>query len=212
MSTTPPTIYANTRGVQRALEIANIVSSGGRREIAAKIPRTPRATESDAADIVTLVYAVTKKLAAFDDGIPRMFLQYAITHVMNKLSASSVANGMRISRRTLYRAFFNAALPSPHDFVRCMRIASALLLLEKGRTVAYVARAMNFAGAAALRNMIRRETGKPPSDLRGGYKAELEVILEALDGAHAYKDIVKKQAEKRRNKSTKTDHLEGDTV
>jgi AraC-like DNA-binding protein len=94
-------------------------------------------------------------------------VEYCITHARQRISVSEVAAALSLSRRTLSYRLATGRLLSAHSLiVWCRLLTAARLLQDSGRTVESVALSLQFGSAAAFRNMLRRQAGLTPVDLR----------------------------------------------
>jgi AraC-like DNA-binding protein len=94
-------------------------------------------------------------------------VEYCIRHAQQRISVSEVASALSLSRRTISYRLATGRLLSAHSLiVWCRLLAAARLLQDSGRTVESVALSLQFGSAAAFRNMLRRQAGLTPADLR----------------------------------------------
>lgn len=120
--------------------------------------------------------------AAVPDAV-RPVLAYALDHATEPLTVDDLAHGLAIPRRTLASRLARAGVPTPSALITWARLlAAARLLGDPGRSVEQVASQLDFPSATALRNTLKRYTGRTPGEVRadGGARALLAAFTAAL--------------------------------
>ena len=92
-------------------------------------------------------------------------LPWILDEAGRPLSVALLARGMAVSPRTLRRHFSRDRLGSPVSFVRWMRLAVAISLIRRGRTVEATSLALRFSSAGSLRQLSRDLSGRGPKAL-----------------------------------------------
>lgn len=88
-------------------------------------------------------------------------------HLDRQLRIEDLAQALGVGSRTLARRMEQATGGSPNKFVQRVRVEAAVALLEtSGESFEEVSRKVGYADPAALRRLIRRETGRSPRELR----------------------------------------------
>jgi AraC-like DNA-binding protein len=103
-------------------------------------------------------------------------------------SVETVARALGVHRRTLTKHLARAQLPPPRVLLAWCKVRLAARLLEDPeRSVEQVAMTLEFPSAAALRNMLKRYTGRCPGEIRtlGGLQYALRAFECALLRANA---------------------------
>lgn len=98
-------------------------------------------------------------------------------------SVETVARALGVHRRTLNKRLTQAQLPPPRVLLAWCRVLLVARLLEDvERSVEQVAMELEFPSAAALRNMLKRYTGRCPGEIRtlGGLRYALHAFEAAL--------------------------------
>lgn len=111
-------------------------------------------------------------------------VEYCVTHGARKFSVLELARALSLSRRTLTYRLSAGCLHSVHSLiVWCRLLVAARLLQDRGRTVESIALSLHFGSAAALRNMLRRQAGLSPVELRvlGGQQFLLTAYIHRLE-------------------------------
>jgi AraC-like DNA-binding protein len=85
------------------------------------------------------------------------------------LTVQQLADQLQISRKTVGVWLRDAGLPAPEQLIGWCRVYGvARLLADPRRSVAQVARVLNFSSESDLRRMVSRYLGCTPTQLRDG--------------------------------------------
>lgn len=91
------------------------------------------------------------------------YLAHAATR---PITVEQAAKGVRVPRRTLGDQLKRHGLPPMERLIGWMRLLHAMWKLDgQGRTVDSVASELQFKSGSALRHMVKRYTGKTPSEI-----------------------------------------------
>ncbi|MBX9944063.1 MAG: helix-turn-helix domain-containing protein [Reyranella sp.] len=113
-------------------------------------------------------FIVPAHLAAHDP-VVRRIEAVVRGRLKDRLGLPEIARAVAISPRTLGRRLAKATGLTPMRFVQKIRLDAALHLLQTTRSpLARIAEDVGFAEPSALYRLIRRHTGRTPSELRGG--------------------------------------------
>lgn len=98
--------------------------------------------------------------------------QWIQDHLDESFSMSDLAAGIGWSERTLVRRIRSITGETPLRYVQRLRVNRAILLLETSAlTFTQITKRVGYREPASLRRIIRKQTGRAPSDYRTG-KAE----------------------------------------
>lgn len=96
----------------------------------------------------------------------RGMIEYVLNYPRENRSVTSVASALGIHRKTLVNWCERAKVPPPATVITwCRLLLAAELLQVPGRPVERVADSLEFASAAAFRNLCQRYFGRRPSTL-----------------------------------------------
>ena len=97
----------------------------------------------------------------------RPLVEYCLTNPEQAHSVDQVARALGVNRKTLVNHCRAEHFPAPGAVVAwCLILLTAGMLAARGVTVERVAMQLNFPSATALRNMLKRYTGRRPGELR----------------------------------------------
>lgn len=97
-------------------------------------------------------------------------VRYCLEHATESPSVDDIASALGVHRRTLVNRMQQAMLPPPSELWAWSRVLLSARYLEvAGRSVEWVAHAVGYPSANALRNALKRYTGLVPSELREGH-------------------------------------------
>jgi AraC-like DNA-binding protein len=97
----------------------------------------------------------------------RPLVEYVLANPEDAHSVERVARALGVHRRTLaYHCRAAGFLPPGAVIAWCLLLLTVGLLVVPGVTVERIALQLNFPSATALRNMLKRYTGRRPNDLR----------------------------------------------
>jgi len=132
---------------------------------------------------------VFARIAAHTPVRLRGMIDYVLNYPRQDHSVTSVASALGIHRRTLVNWCERAKVPPPATVITWSRLLLAAELLQvPGRPVERVANSLEFASAAAFRNLCQRYLGRRPSTLREpgaldeSYAAYANAMTSALRG------------------------------
>src|SRR5262249_55533289 len=110
-------------------------------------------------------------------------VDYCLDHSGQSLNVRDVAAALGIDRRTIVRRLTEARLPGPRELIGwCRLLLVARLLDDPARSIEQTALALDFASAAAMRNMLYRYTGLRVNEVRenGGFRCVVHLFKRAL--------------------------------
>ena len=111
-------------------------------------------------------YIVPQALAAGDDFVGRL-VEHIDARLPARIGVAELARQAAMSSRTLARHVRRATGKTPMALIHSVRLRKARRLLESTRLgVEQVAAAVGYQDATALRRMIKKVAGVPPSHLR----------------------------------------------
>jgi AraC-like DNA-binding protein len=94
-------------------------------------------------------------------------VRYCLEHASESPTIDDISRALGVHRRTLVNRMQQAMLPPPSELWAWSRVLLAARYLEMpGRSVEWVAHAVGYPSANALRNALKRYTGLVPSELR----------------------------------------------
>ena len=97
----------------------------------------------------------------------RALVEYCLTNPEQAHSVDGVARALGVNRKTLVNHCRAEHFPAPGAVVAwCLILLAAGMLAARGVTVERIALQLNFPSATALRNMLKRYTGRRPAELR----------------------------------------------
>ena len=111
---------------------------------------------------------------------------HSIVHVVlarpdTLTTVDQVAAALGVHRKTLVNRCARAGFIRPAELIMWCRLALVAYALERsGATVEAIAHSLGFASHTALRNLLKRHSGKKATEIRGG--GGLSVLLEAFAG------------------------------
>jgi transcriptional regulator GlxA family with amidase domain len=104
-----------------------------------------------------------------DDEVVRTLERFVLTRIAQPLTLGDLARATATSPRTLARRLADALGTTPLRFVQRLRVERAVHLLETtSDPIDAIAAQVGYADPAAFRRVLRRETGRAPSDVRRG--------------------------------------------
>ncbi|HEY5219949.1 MAG TPA: helix-turn-helix domain-containing protein [Gemmatimonadaceae bacterium] len=124
--------------------------------------------------------AAAAVLAAVLPAIPaplHRFAEFCVTHPARARTVAGVAEMLGVHRKTLLNQCARAGAPAPAEMIAwCRLMLAAQLLAATGQTVEWVALELDYPSDTALRNAMKRYTGRRASDVRreGGLVRVLE--------------------------------------
>jgi transcriptional regulator GlxA family with amidase domain len=98
-------------------------------------------------------------------------LTYAKNHLKERLSVEQLADVVHLSPRHFSRAFRLNTGQSPARAVEKLRVETARLMVEAGKSIEYVAQETGFADTERMRRAFLRAFGAPPQSLKRAAKA-----------------------------------------
>lgn len=122
---------------------------------------------------------VMQQLAPFVPSALHPLVEQTLAHPDRVGSVDQLADALGIHRKTLFNRCERAAFLPPAEILCWVRLALVAYFLETtGCTVETIANEMAYPSSTALRNTIKRYTGRRASDIRGG--DGLRCVLDAL--------------------------------
>lgn len=113
-------------------------------------------------------YMISNHLRS-DDPAVRRLERFVLENLERNLTVQELAEVSATSPRTLARKLDHTLHTTPLRFVQRLRMERAVHLLETSdASVDAVAHSVGYADAAAFRRVLRRETGRAPSEIRRG--------------------------------------------
>lgn len=130
--------------------------------------------------------ASARVLDAVGPAVPadvRPLLGYALERADTPLGVTAVAAALGVDRRTLGNRLARAGAPTPQALLGwCRVIAATQMMTEWGWSAEQTALRLDFPCSAALRNLLKRYTGRTASQLRaeGGLRCVLPLFTRSF--------------------------------
>ena len=113
----------------------------------------------------------------------RSLVWHCVRDARLNLTVTSLADSLRINRKTLVRRLAKESWPGPRELLTWSRLLVAVLSLQdEDRSVEQIALWLDFPSATAFRNTLRRHVGLRPQDVRarGGVTCVLRAFERSL--------------------------------
>jgi AraC-like DNA-binding protein len=110
----------------------------------------------------------------------RPLLRYLLVHASEPLRVDRAAAALGVSRRTMHHRLARAGYPAAGILIGwCRLFLVGRLLEDSARSVEQISELLDFPSSSALRNMMKRYTGKTPQEIRevGGLEGVLRCFL-----------------------------------
>jgi AraC-like DNA-binding protein len=181
-------------GAQYSTDIRALAAAGVHQFVFAGIDDTGVAFRAvlDDARRQCAAECVMEALGAVVPAMLHPMLEVALAKPHSVTSVPSLAAALGVHRKTLFNRCERAVFLSPAELLTWARLALVAHLLETtGCTIETIANELGFASDTALRNTLKRYTGRRASDIRcnGGLACVLSALAERVHNEAPTRDL-----------------------